>query len=403
MPSPSNLSSGFSVAEAEAALSDLAHLFLHTPGSRPRGAKADADPRPPDDLPHVDARYRALIEQIPAVVFMAYLDKGIGEAYVSPQIEAALGFSQQEWLEDPVRWYHQIHPDDKERWSVEAAQMFLSGQPLRSAYRVIARDGRVVWFHCQAAMIRREDGRPWFIHGVGVDITDLKRAEAALHEERNERKRLEHALLEISGREQRRIGQDLHDGLGQHLTGTAFMSKALQQRLAAQALPEAEDAAKIVRLVNHAIEKTRELSRGLLPVVSEDDGLMTALQRWAGEVEDLFGISCRFVCESPVLIKDVAVATHLFHIAQEAVNNAIKHGRARRILIGLGMRAGIGHLTVEDDGTGIPATLAHHQGMGLLIMSYRANMIGGALDVRRGVHCGTIVECTVPLAKGRER
>ena len=134
---------------------------------------------------NMEAKYRALVEQIPAVVFMAYLDKGIGEAYVNPQIEAALGFSQSEWLEDPVRWYQQIHPDDKIRWSTEAAEMFLSGKPLRSSYRVIARDGRVLWFQCEAKMIRREDGRPWFIHGVGVDVTELKRAEGALHQERN--------------------------------------------------------------------------------------------------------------------------------------------------------------------------------------------------------------------------
>ena len=134
---------------------------------------------------NLEAKYRALVEQIPAVVFMAYLDRGIGEAYVSPQIEAALGFSREEWLEDPVRWYHHIHPDDKQRWSLEAAEMFLSGKPLRSSYRVIARDGRVVWFHCEARMMRRPDGEPWFIHGVAFDITDLKRTEASLQEERN--------------------------------------------------------------------------------------------------------------------------------------------------------------------------------------------------------------------------
>ena len=117
-----------------------------------------------------------LLEQIPAVVFMAYLDRGISEAYVSPQIEAALGFSQEEWLEDPVRWYRHIHPDDKLRWSEEAAEMFLSGKPLRSAYRVIARDGHVVWFHCEAKMVRGEDGHPWFIHGVAFDITELKQS-----------------------------------------------------------------------------------------------------------------------------------------------------------------------------------------------------------------------------------
>ena len=115
---------------------------------------------------------------------MAYLDRGISEAYVSPQIEAALGYSREEWLEDPVRWYEHIHPEDK-RWSLEAAEMFLSGKPLRSAYRVIARDGRVIWFQCDARMMRREDGRPWFIHGVAFDISDLKRIEEERQEERN--------------------------------------------------------------------------------------------------------------------------------------------------------------------------------------------------------------------------
>ena len=131
-------------------------------------------------LPEVDARYQTLVEQIPAVVFMAFLDKGIGEAYVSPQIEEILGYSQEEWLNDPVRWYQQIHPDDKDRWSVEAAGLFLLGNPLKSLYRVMARDGRVVWFHCEAKMVRSQDGRPWFIHGVAFDISELKTAEEAL-------------------------------------------------------------------------------------------------------------------------------------------------------------------------------------------------------------------------------
>ena len=103
-------------------------------------------------------------------------------AYVSPQIEAALGYSQSEWLQDPIRWYQHIHPDDKARWSAEAAEMFLSGTALKSTYRVIARDGRVVWFQCEAKMIRTEDGRPWAIHGVGFDVTELKESEIALNE-----------------------------------------------------------------------------------------------------------------------------------------------------------------------------------------------------------------------------
>src|SRR6202020_32898 len=176
-------------ADAHSLRVDLASVFLS--GCPHPSTSADSpDPNEDEDdreeqLPKADAIYRALVEQIPAVIFMAHLERGIGEAYVSPQIEATLGFSQAEWLEDPIRWYQQIHPEDKQRWSVEAAQMFLSGTPVRPAYRVIARDGRVVWFHCEAKMIRRKNGRPWFIHGIGFDITELKRTEEALQEERN--------------------------------------------------------------------------------------------------------------------------------------------------------------------------------------------------------------------------
>ena len=177
-------------------------------------------------------------------------------------------------------------------------------------------------------MLPGNDGAPTYIIATGIDIT--------------ERKHLEKAILEVSGREQRRIGQDLHDGLGQHLTGIAFMSKVQEQKLMEKSLPEAGDAAKIVKLVNEAIYKTRELARGLLPVVSDAHGLMSALQQWAGEVEDLFGVSCRFECFAPVLIHDDTVATHLYYIAREAVNNAIKHGHASQIVIRLGRRSGTG-------------------------------------------------------------
>jgi PAS domain S-box-containing protein len=495
--------------EAENVLLGLAEVFLNSSVSGPRAE----GPRHDTEAPNLEAQYRTLLEQIPAVVFMVYLDRGVGEAYVSPQIEAMLGFSRDEWLEDPIRWYERIHPDDKFRWSAEAAQMFLSGQPLRSVYRVIARDGRVISFHCDAKMVRRQDGRPWFIHGVAFDITDLKRAEAALQEERNfasavldtvgalvlvldphgrivrfnracerttgytsseviggqvwdlfvtpeesarfreifeqlragrlptayesawatrqgarrviawsstvlsdahgaleyviltgidvtESNRLERTVLEISGREQRRIGQDLHDGLGQHLTGVAFMSKVLEQKLREKSLPEAHDAAKIVGLVNEAINKTRELSKGLLPVLSDARGLMSALERLAIEVEDVFQVSCIFECDPPVLVRESDIATHLYHIAQEAVNNALRHGHPRHITIKLaaGEEA---FLSVDDDGVGVHAPCPPApgvQGMGLLIMGYRAKMIGGSLEVRPGAAGGTSVCCTFPVS-----
>ena len=228
------------------------------------------------------------------------------------------------------------------------------------------RDGVPRLIAWSSTVLGGNQAKPKYILVTGIDIT--------------ERKRLEKTVLEISAHEQQRIGRDLHDGLGQHLTGVAFMSKVLQQKLFEKGLSEASDAEKIVGLVNEAINKTRELSRGLLPVVSQAHGLMTALKQWAGEVEDLFHISCRFHCDEAVPISDVNKATHLYHIAQEAVNNAIKHGRSESIDISLWASNGDGTLLVVDNGRGIQDAPASRTGMGLNIMGYRARMIGGSLE-----------------------
>jgi len=163
---------GLSSEEAEKLLDQLARAF----GNR-------LDGTPPDETElSLELRYKTLVEQIPAVVFLAPLDSRSGEAYVSNYVQSLLGYTQEEWLGDPLRWYERIHPDDRTRWSKEAAELFLTGRPLRSTYRVMARDGRVVWFQCEAKMVCHSDGRPLFVHGVGYDITDLKRTEVELRE-----------------------------------------------------------------------------------------------------------------------------------------------------------------------------------------------------------------------------
>lgn len=170
-------------ANSDLLLQALAGMFNQSSGPATK-SQSDALTSHPNG-PDLQDRYRALVEQIPAVVFMAPLDGGIGEAYVSPQIEQAIGFTQEQWLGDPVLWFKQIHPDDKVRWSAEAAQMLMTGNALKSTYRVLSRQGKVIWLHCEARMMRTRDGRPWFIHGVGFDITELKQTEEALQSERN--------------------------------------------------------------------------------------------------------------------------------------------------------------------------------------------------------------------------
>src|ERR1700733_4288694 len=154
------------LASAEAILREMAEAFEQPDLSSPQSLTG---PSKSFDSLDANAKYRSLVDQLPAVVFMASLQGGIGDAYVSPQIEAALGFSQGEWLEDPLRWYAHIHPDDKERWSNEAAELFVFGTNLSTVYRVIARNGKVVWFQCEVKILRGQDGQPYALHGGGFD------------------------------------------------------------------------------------------------------------------------------------------------------------------------------------------------------------------------------------------
>ncbi len=220
---------------------------------------------------------------------------------------------------------------------------------------------------------------------------------AALTQEIAERERLEMEIMQVSEREQWRIGRDLHDNLCQHLTGTALAGQVLGEKLAAKALPESADAAKIVALVEDGITLARTLARGIAPVEMEAEGLQAALQELAANLTKLSKITCVFDCDAQISINDAATATHLYRIAQEAVGNAMRHGKPRRIDISLADRGGRLTLTVEDDGVGLPETRQKHQGLGTRIMAHRAAMIGGTFSIEPNPTGGTSVECTLPL------
>src|SRR5436309_5239369 len=124
-----------------------------------------------------EAKFRSLVENIPAVTFVAPLDENLPEFYVSPYIDQLLGFSQKEWLEDPVLWHRQLHPEDRDRWDQHFSPTCASGEPFRSVYRFVARDGQTVWVHGSANLVRDRDGKPLFLQGVAFDVTAIKEAE----------------------------------------------------------------------------------------------------------------------------------------------------------------------------------------------------------------------------------
>jgi PAS domain S-box-containing protein len=223
-------------------------------------------------------------------------------------------------------------------------------------------------------------GRQIEIEGVARDVT--------------ERRRLEKEISEISTREQRRIGHDLHDGVCQQLAATAFLSEILADKLGEQNRPEATEARKITELVNQANQQTRGVARGLFPVRLEENGLVSALEELAENAAAFFDTRCEFYCESPVSIQSLAVAHHLYFIAQEAMLNAVKHGKASLIEIRLsadGDNAGM--LVIRDNGHGFVSPPADARGMGIRIMRFRAKMIGGGIQIQPRAERGTEVLC----------
>jgi signal transduction histidine kinase len=226
-----------------------------------------------------------------------------------------------------------------------------------------------------------------------------KERSAQLVAEIEARERLEQELVHISEREQRRVGHDIHDSLCQHLTGTALAGQVLVQNLKAQESSSADSAARVVELIEDGIMLSRNLARGLSSVDRSGDGLMEALEDFASSTSELFKISCRFECPLPVLVNDIHAAEHLYRIAQEAVGNAVKHGGARHIQIRLEDSKGGKRLRIIDDGAGRPPFHVNGKGMGLRIMSYRADRIGATFSIRRRDPRGTIVNCFLPVVR----
>jgi signal transduction histidine kinase len=211
------------------------------------------------------------------------------------------------------------------------------------------------------------------------------------------RRQLERELLEVSDRERRGFAQELHDGLGQQLGGISYLCNVLRGQLAQRNVPEAPAAARIFSLVRKTIEDTRRLARGLSPIREEPDGLVGALRELALQTSEVLGIRCHVHSVGSELVPDGVLASNLYRIAQEAVNNAVKHGRPDAIRISLLRGQNRLTLTVADNGKGIGNLSPRRKGLGLRIMQYRAGLIGGALTVDPRRPRGTVVVCAVPL------
>jgi len=390
-----------------------------------------------EKLQQSERRYRSFVQNFQGIVYQGHLD--FVPVFFHGAVEEITGFKESELVAGKPRWDQVIHPDD-------LAEVFKSVEEIRTMpgyldereYRIIRKDKQTRWVHELIQNVCDSSGKPNLVEGAIYDITERKQMEEDLRQHREhleqlvgartteltkaneqlqdeitrrqklekdlmaineqlqkdiaDRRRLERELLNIVERERQRTGQELHDSIGQHLTGITLMIEVLREKLSDKSLEEeVAYAEKTHERIIQATEQTRNLAKGLHPIDLDRHGLASAIGELAVNTEQFFGISCKLTCHETVSTKDASVAMNLYRIAQEAITNAIRHGKTNNIKINLISKDGWLTMTVENDGLDFAAEPSRAEGMGLKIMRHRAEVVNGSLDIRKGVAGGTIV------------
>ena len=294
--------------------------------------------------------------------------------------ERTYGYSKAEALKMNIE---QTVPEETRNEMAALAKRLIKGEDIQSfETQRITKDGRILDIWLTVTTLTNDAGRPIAIATTERDIT--------------ERRRLEKEILEIPMREREQIGREMHDSLGQILTGIAVKSKSLELKLQRKLLAESADAAEICNLANELIAQTRRLAKALHPVDLKVGGFASALRTLASNAESLLKVSCEVKCKSVPHIQDSVTAAHIYRIVQEAITNAAKHGRAKKVRIELSADETKSVLKIKNDGRSFPRAMTKNAGLGLKIMDYRAKSIGASLDIRKGRNGGTVVTCLLP-------
>ena len=346
-------------------------------------AKAQFPPHPPTTQTFQNSgRERdrlfldSIVENIPNMIFVKDA-KELRFVRLNKAGEELLGFSREELIgKNDYDFFPKEEADfftgkDHEALS-KGTLTDIPEEPIHTRYKGTR------YLHTKKIPILDSKGNPLYLLGISEDIT--------------EKKRIEREVLKAIGRVQRRIGQDLHDGLGQDLTAIAIMSKVLEKQLSKNLPGEAKQLKEISKLVKKSINKTRKLARGLHPVELEESGLVSALRELANTTQSLYHISCEFQGDEDITMKDIERANHVYRIAQEAVHNAVKHANPDHVYVRLLKNGPDVELQVKDDGLGLSQN-GHtpKKGMGLHIMEYRARVINGTIFINSRKNKGTTV------------
>lgn len=336
-----------------------------------------------------ETRLRLIIESAPYAMIIANQEGKI--SFINAQTEKTFGYTRKELVGQAIEIlipesFRSRHTRDRQAFN---HQPVIRPMGMGRDLFGLKKDGSQVPVEIGLTPMNSAEG-PQVLASI-IDITERKRMET-------ERHRLEREVLEASEMERKRIGQELHDSLGQQLLGIAFLSDALKEKLHQKSLADAADAANIAGLIEKVMTQARELSRGLYAAELETQGLGEALNQLVSNMNATTSIHCRFLSDGDIDIKDMAKATHLYRIAQEALHNARRHSMATEMSVSARHKEDCFTLTIQDNGVGF-STGAQTAGMGLKTMRYRADIIGGTFDIRENEKGGTIISCTVPLKK----
>ncbi|HEU4832245.1 MAG TPA: PAS domain-containing protein [Actinomycetota bacterium] len=346
--------------------------------------------------------YRHLVEGIPAVLYVDANDDLSSNLYTSPQIEALLGFTVEQWRDDPALWVDRIHEDDRERVLEEHRESLRTGEPFRTEYRLLAADGREVWIRDEAVLVRGAAHEPPFWRGVMTDVTRTKRVEGRLRRSlevlrrtMEDRRQLLVRLDDARVEERRRIASDLHDDPIQVMSAADIRAQALAHQIDDPELrQEAEELRDVIR---SSVERLRHLLFELRPPALDREGLVPALRAYLGDEDPTPEIEDDLPFEPPSELRAI-----LFRIAQEAIANARKHACATRIRVSIAAREGSVRLVITDDGLGFDVGVIESPEpghIGLPTMIERAQLAGGGCVVQSEPRRGTTVSAWLPLAE----
>lgn len=346
--------------------------------------------------------YRHLVEGIPAVLYVDGNDDRSSNLYTSPQIEPLLGFTVEQWRDDPALWFERIHEDDRERVLEEHRESLRTGDPFRTEYRLLAADGREVWIRDEAVLIREAEHDELFWRGVMTDITRTKRVEDRLRRSLDvlrrtmeDRRQLLLRLEDAREEERRRIASDIHDDPIQVMSAADIRAQALAHQIQDPELrQEAEELRDVIR---SSVERLRHLLFELRPPTLASEGLVPALRAWVGDADPVPEIEDALPFEPPSELRAI-----LFRIAQEAIANARKHASATRIHVSIAALDDCVRLVITDDGLGFDVGVIESPEpghIGLPTMIERAQLAAGGCEVHSEPGRGTTVSVWLPLAE----